>query len=102
MINNIAGSKSIYGGEFEDESLEIEHNEPGIIGMVKRNGVSHTNESQFYITLSTLSSFNKKFVAFGRVVQGFDIIREIEEVETYLQRPKDKITIENCGEFVVK
>lgn len=36
---------SIYGGEFEDESFHVKHTEVGMLGMCKRNGLSHTNES---------------------------------------------------------
>lgn len=69
--------------------------------MVKKGNRKHSNECQFYITLTNLPSFNKSFVAFGRVVQGFNVIKSIGELNTYLQRSKKKVIIEKCGEFKV-
>jgi cyclophilin family peptidyl-prolyl cis-trans isomerase len=69
--------------------------------MVKKSGKKHSNECQFYITLVPLKSFDQNFVAFGRVVQGYKTIKEMEEVETYLQRPASKITISGCGEYFI-
>ena len=92
-------SKSIYGKEFEDENYILNHDSPGVVGMVKNNGKPHSNESQFYITLNTLKSFNGKFTAFGRVVSGLDILLKLNEVEVYMQRPTKRVEIEKCGEY---
>lgn len=35
---------SFWGKEFEDESFEIKHEEPGLLGMCHRGGVPHSNE----------------------------------------------------------
>ena len=35
---------SVFGGEFADESFSVGHNEPGLLGMCKRNGIPDTNE----------------------------------------------------------
>lgn len=35
---------SIYDGEFADESFQVKHTEPGLIGMCKRGGILNTNE----------------------------------------------------------
>lgn len=60
---------SIYGGEFEDESFHVKHTEIGLLGMCKRNGLKHTNESQFYVTMSApLTFLDNKNVIFGRVI----------------------------------
>jgi len=34
---------SIYDGEFADESFNVKHEEPGLLGMCKRGGIPHTN-----------------------------------------------------------
>ena len=70
--------------------------------MVKKNGKKNTNECQFYITLNPISSFNKNFVAFGRVIMGSKSLYDIEKEETDLQRPLYTIKIVKCGEYVVK
>lgn len=36
---------SIYGGEFADESFHVKHTQIGLVGMCKRNGLKHTNDS---------------------------------------------------------
>ena len=71
--------------------------------MVKKHGKNHSNECQFYITTIPMLSFDKLFVAFGRIIQGFNVIKEIESVETNLQRPipSQKIKIVSCGEHVI-
>jgi hypothetical protein len=36
---------SIFEGEFEDESFAVKHTEEGLLGMCKRGGIKHTNET---------------------------------------------------------
>ena len=97
----IEGPKSIYGNNFNDENYNIKHDTKGILGMVKKGNRKHSNECQFYITLCPLKSFDGIFVAFGRVIQGYDVIEKISEMDTYLQRPVKQISIMDCGEFIV-
>ena len=99
---NTEGAHSIYGGEFTDENYDVPHNVAGILGMVKKGGRKHSNECQFYITLCPLKSFDKKLVAFGRVIQGYDTIIKIGDLKTDLQRPVQRVEITECGEFVVE
>lgn len=99
-LNHFTGAKTIYDGPFEDENFTIKHNFPGIVGVVKNKGKSHSNESQFYITLNSLNNFDGMFVAFGRVVKCFDIIQKISEMKCYLQRPVSRIEIVKCGEYI--
>ena len=98
----IDGAKSIYGENFNDENYNIKHDSHGILGMVKKGNRKHTNECQFYITLCPLKSFDGVLVAFGRVIQGYDVIEKISEMETYLQRPVKQVSIKECGEFTVQ
>ena len=98
----VNGAKSIYGENFNDENYNIKHDSHGILGMVKKGNRKHTNECQFYITLCPLKSFDGILVAFGRVIQGYDVIEKISEMDTYLQRPVKQVTIKECGEFTVQ
>ena len=93
--------RCIYGKEFNDEHYDIKHDKAGIVGMVKKGNRKHTNECQFYVTLCPLQSFDGKFVAFGRVIKGYEIVKQIGDAETYLQRPIKRIVIKKCGEFQV-
>lgn len=69
--------------------------------MVKKSSRDHSNESQFYITLSKMQTFDKNYVAFGRVIEGFNVLMSIQENETYLQRPNKLIKIFKSGEYVL-
>lgn len=98
-LKNFTGNRCYLGSEFEDENFIVKHDKPGIIGMVKNKGRPHSNQSQFYLTLNPLKSFDGKFVAFGRVVSGYDVLLLVNEVNSYLQRPVKRVEIVKCGEF---
>uniref|UniRef100_A0A3Q1IM26 PPIase cyclophilin-type domain-containing protein n=1 Tax=Anabas testudineus TaxID=64144 RepID=A0A3Q1IM26_ANATE len=89
------GGESIYGPTFEDESFAISHYKRGILGMANKG--SHTNGSQFYITLQPALWMDKTYVAFGQVVEGFDILRRLEEAQTCNERPKYECKVKDCG-----
>ena len=94
---------SIYGGEFSDESFAVKHTEVGLLGMCKRSGVKHSNESQFYVTTGApLNFLDGEHVVFGRVIEGMDNLREIESMECHEstnEKPKQRVRIVSCGEF---
>lgn len=69
--------------------------------MVKKSGRTHSNECQFYITLSVMNTFDKNFVAFGRIIEGYDTLLSIQESETYLQRPTKLLKVQKCGEYIL-
>jgi len=70
---------SIYGRYFEDESFAIAHDKPGIVGM-SNLGRPNTNGNNFYITFEPLPNFNKKMVAFGRVVEGLSFLQKLNRL----------------------
>ncbi|GAB1597318.1 probable inactive peptidyl-prolyl cis-trans isomerase-like 6 [Argonauta hians] len=92
------GGESIYGGEFEDEGFSVPFNKRGILGMA--NHGRHTNSSQFFITLVETPWMNRKFVAFGQLLEGTELLQKIEEEKTFNERPKNIIEITKCEEFV--
>ena len=57
----------------------------------------HTNGSQFYVTLQPTSWMDTKYVAFGKLVEGGDLLDKLEALETYNQRPKDDVVITASG-----
>lgn len=84
--------ESIYGQVFGDENFVISHNQRGILSMVNRG--PHTNNSQFMITLKSQPSFDKRYVAFGRLIDGHDILSKIEEMEVNeYERPVHEVKI---------
>lgn len=94
---------SIYGGEFEDESFQIKHQEIGMLGMCKRNGSSHSNESQFYVTMGApLTFLDNKNVIFGRVIMGMRALKLIEKLETTNEKPNEAVTVTQAGPYTVQ
>uniref|UniRef100_A0A8C2PQP8 E3 SUMO-protein ligase RanBP2 n=1 Tax=Cyprinus carpio TaxID=7962 RepID=A0A8C2PQP8_CYPCA len=91
------GGKSIYGGQFEDESFEVRHTGPGLLSMANRG--RDTNNSQFFITLKKAEHLDFKHVAFGFVKDGMDVVRRIGELGTKDEKPMETITISDCGQI---
>lgn len=90
------GGHSIYGKYFEDENYVLKHDQPGVLGMAS-DGKRHTNNSQFYVTLTPLPTYDHKFVVFGKVVEGFRVIKLINKLPSYGSKPQYEIKIHDCG-----
>lgn len=95
------GGESIYGAPFEDENFEVNHNRPFMLSM-SNCGERNCNGSQFIITVAKTQWLNGKHVAFGVVVEGKEIVQQIEEYGTYGGHPKAKVTITDSGEEPLK
>ncbi|XP_066466616.1 probable inactive peptidyl-prolyl cis-trans isomerase-like 6 [Tiliqua scincoides] len=91
------GGESIYGPVFADESFAVPHDRRGVLGMVNKG--RHTNGSQFYITLQAAPYLNDKYVAFGQVIKGSSVLRKLEAVNTFNERPIVECRIIDCGIF---
>ncbi|NWS50548.1 PPIL6 protein, partial [Probosciger aterrimus] len=87
--------ESIYGPTFEDESFSVHHKGRGILGMANKG--RHTNGSQFYITFQPSPYLDKKYVAFGQLIEGTEVLQRLEAVPTDNERPKVPCKITNCG-----
>ena len=74
------------GYRFEDEFQSGRgFDKVGLLAMA--NAGPGTNGSQFFITTSTPSYLNNRHTIFGEVVQGYDVVEKISNVE---RDPRDK------------
>ncbi|CAF1224935.1 unnamed protein product [Didymodactylos carnosus] len=93
--HNGFGGKSIYGDTFDDENFQLKHTKEGLLSMVNKS--KNTNGSQFFITTAITSWLDGKNVAFGEVLEGYDVIKKIEEYGSPSGITSKKITISDCG-----
>ena len=85
------------------------------------NAGRDTNGSQFFITTGNIINFfdvnvfiycliftkiivttswlDGKHVVFGKVVEGMDVVKQVESMGTDSGRPKKTIVVANCGQL---
>lgn len=114
------GSTCIYGTKtFADENFTIKHTEPGLLSMAvstpllvqsfymqglirEQNAGPNGNGSQFFITTVATPFLDGKHVVFGKVVDGMDTLRKMENVKTGYRGkeiPNLDVVISQCGEM---
>lgn len=81
------------GYKFADEIHAENRNDVGTISMA--NAGPNTNGSQFFINVNPNNFLDGKHTVFGKVIQGMDVVKEIENVSTnQSDRPLSPVIIE--------
>jgi cyclophilin family peptidyl-prolyl cis-trans isomerase len=92
---NGTGGASIYGAKFADENLKIPHHKRGLLSMA--NSGPDSNGSQFFITFTATPWLNGYHVVFGEMIDGENVLKQIEEAGSRDGKPNGEIKIVECG-----
>lgn len=88
----MGGSEKTIKGEFRRNGItnNLKH-ERGVLSMARSNDMNSAS-SQFFIVHKTYPSLDGSYAAFGRVLEGLDVVDEIAKVETDSNdKPKEEI-----------
>ena len=92
---NGIGGESIYSPSFDDENFVNKHIGPGILSMAKTGKTG--NESQFFICTAKTEWLDRKQVVFGEVVQGFDVLKAVDNIGSITGLTSKPIIVIDCG-----
>ena len=81
---------------FADENFIHKHDSPYLLSMA--NSGRNTNGSQFFITMAACQWLDGKHVVFGKIIDGQDVVKSIEECGSNPSGNCSKrVVISDCG-----
>merc|ERR1712151_322240 len=94
---NGTGGESIYGNKFADENFTLKHEKPYLLSMA--NAGPNTNGSQFFITFKETPWLDGRHTVFGEVLEGVDVVNELEKIGSGSGATSKKATIKASGKL---
>merc|ERR1712083_656894 len=94
---NGTGGESIYGNKFADENFTLKHSKPHLLSMA--NAGPNTNGSQFFITFKETPWLDGRHTVFGEVLDGFNVVDELEKIGSGSGATSKKATIKASGKL---
>ncbi|TXG60960.1 hypothetical protein EZV62_012323 [Acer yangbiense] len=82
---------------FTDENFVKKHIDPGILSMAKTSTLG--NGSQFCICTTKTEWLDRKQVVFGEMVEGFDVLKAIDQIGSSSGLPSKTVMIIDCGQL---
>ena len=90
------GGKSIDGEKFDDKNFILKYTGPGILSMA--NAGPNTNGSQFFICTAKTEWLDGKYVVFGKMKEGMNIVEFVQCFGSSNGKTNKKI-IADCGQI---
>ena len=94
------GGQSIYGAYFDDENYDLKHSGAGVLTMHNNGGEAPgQNGSQFMITFDKKNQLDDRHVAFGQIIEGYDVFCALKKLGDARQSGEtvQRVTVERCG-----
>lgn len=83
--------------KFPDENFILAHRDAGYVSMA--NAGPNTQSSQFFILTGPAPYLDGKHVVFGKVTEGMEVVRKMEDQGQKSGKPNAQVRIEDCGEL---
>uniref|UniRef100_A0A915EF93 Peptidyl-prolyl cis-trans isomerase n=1 Tax=Ditylenchus dipsaci TaxID=166011 RepID=A0A915EF93_9BILA len=95
IFHRVIPNFMLQGGDFTRGNGEAHHSRSAIHGKCWPN----TNGSQFFVTTVKTEWLDGKHVVFGKVIEGMDVVKEIEKQGSQSGKTANEVKIADCGQL---